>query len=109
MPFCKEKIEELFSVGDAFPCGCADENMLCVSAILDDRIQLQPVLPTASEISLEYSVITVAFDADNGETDEYVRSPLHCLISEYRRRADDARREDLIDEMWLSAGVCQIQ
>jgi len=105
MPICKEEIEALFSVGEVLPFGAGDESALCIAAISDDHVRLQPASATAGEIRLEYGML----DELDGATIKRSLSPLHCFAFEYLERAEQARRDAEVDSMWLSAGVCQIQ
>lgn len=110
MSISKQSVENLFSVGELVPCGSLAEAALCITSISDGQVELQPALPTASCISLDYETISAAINAVGGSVDEQQSgSPLHCFASEYLRRAEEARREAEVEAMWLSAGVCQIQ
>lgn len=102
MPLQKKEIEDLFSVGDTVPCGAGEENALCISSMLDDRIQLRPVRGNAGEISLEYGTISDALAEPDLASAGHDMSPLRCFVSEHKRRAQ-IRREEQVNALWHSA------
>lgn len=102
MPLQKKEIEDLFSVGDTIPCGAGEENALCVSSMLDDRIQLRPVRGDAGEIILDYGAISDALAKPDLARAGHDMSPLHCFVSEHKRRAQ-IRHEEQVDALWHSA------
>lgn len=102
MPLQKKEIEGLFSVGDTIPCGAGEENALCVSSILDDRVQLRSVRGDAGEISLEYGAISSALAEPDHASAEHDISPMRCFVSEHRRRVQ-VRHEKQVDALWHSA------
>lgn len=92
----KQEIEQLFSVGDTLKC--ANENVLSVAAILEDRILLRSAAGDAGEIGVDYGAIAEKIEG-GAEKDT---SPLGCFVSEYQRRAQ-IRHEERVDELWDSA------
>lgn len=105
MSINKEVIDSLFEIGDAVSCS-GNENAILVTAILEDHIRLQAV--ATGEIRISYSELSAMLNAAPDSGDTPVASAAQCFADEYRRRDEQARRDDAVDAMWRSAIVCQL-
>lgn len=105
MSINKEVINTLFEIGDAVSCN-DNENAFLVTAILEDHIRLQTV--ATGEIRISYAELSALLNAAPDLGDKPVASTAQCFADEYRRRDEQARRDDAVDAMWRSAIVCQL-
>lgn len=109
MKVCKQVVEELFSVGETFPCREVDERALRIVSIDEDQVHVQSVLPAAGSAVLEFGAVSSAVDAAGGAAgDQPEGDALRCFVAEYLRRAEQARRDAEVDAMWQRAGACQL-
>lgn len=106
MQINQEQIEVLFSLDDVIPC--SDGIHLQITAILDDSIRFRASAAVSAEIILPYSELSDAIAASETQTHESSQSVPHCFAAEYRKRTEQARRDEEVDAMWRSAMVCQL-
>ena len=106
MPISKERIKEHFCVGDVI--SCPDGSALYITAILDDEIRLKSSGININEISINFMMLSDAFDAFSTNPSENPMSLFHGILAEYNKRAGQARRDEEVDAMWAGAMVCEL-
>lgn len=100
----KTQIENLFSVNDIITCH--RHTSLSVTAILDQHIQLKSDVAGDEAISITYTALAEALKSSPDTATPH--APLDCFVTEYRVRAEQARRDEEVDAMWKSAMTCQL-
>lgn len=106
MPINKNEIQAVFCVGDliSYANGCE----LRITGVFDNHILFCSTETAINDISVDYQTISDAFDAISANPQENPMSLFYGIVSEYNKRAEQAKRDEEVDAMWASAMVCEL-
>jgi|GEM_PF-4305223 len=100
----KQEIQKHFAVGDEVVCATLNR-IFRVTTVNDDQVHLTPIAG-GEVISLDFAALSAALA--HAKTEQPISTALACFAQEFENRAEQAQRDQDVDDMWKSAIVCQL-